>query len=90
MGPEVTGWRPDPAILASIPDASARGSYADHTTVPAGRVVAWPARLGITEAAAIGVAYSTASGTLVEKAGMRPGDHVLITAASGGGVRQLA
>src|ERR1700677_2715373 len=42
------------------------------------------ARLAITEAAAIWVAYSTAYGALVEKAGMRPGDHVLITAASGG------
>jgi len=30
------------------------------------------------------VAYSTAYGALVEKAGLRPGDHVLITAASGG------
>ena len=30
------------------------------------------------------VTYSTAYGALVEKAGMRPGDHVLIAAASGG------
>jgi len=54
------------------------------SAVPASRVTAWPAGLGIPEAAAVWVAYSTAYGALVEKAGMRPGDHVLITAASGG------
>jgi NADPH:quinone reductase-like Zn-dependent oxidoreductase len=85
LGPGVTRLEiGDPVILAAIPDASVRGSYAEYTTVPASRVVARPAGLGITEAAAVWVAYSTAYGALVEKAGMRPGDHVLITAASGG------
>jgi NADPH:quinone reductase-like Zn-dependent oxidoreductase len=85
LGPEVTGLEiGDPVILTAIPDASARGSYADHTTVSVSRVIPRPAGLSITEAAAIWVAYSTAYGALVEKAKMRPGDHVLITAASGG------
>ncbi|MCO5968437.1 zinc-dependent alcohol dehydrogenase family protein [Actinoallomurus soli] len=85
LGPETTGLEiGDPVILTAIPDASARGSYAEYTTLPASRVIARPAGLGITEAAAVWVAYSTAYGALVEKAGMRPGDHVLITAASGG------
>ncbi|MGW2827065.1 zinc-dependent alcohol dehydrogenase family protein [Streptomyces sp. NPDC001443] len=85
LGPEVTGLKiGDPVILAAVPDASARGSYAEYTTLPASRVVARPAALAVTEAAAVWVAYSTAYGALVEKAGMRPGDHVLITAASGG------
>jgi len=85
LGPDVTGLEiGDPVILTAIPDASVRGSYAEYTTVPASRVVARPAGLGITQAAAIWVAYSTAYGALVEKAGMRPGDQVLITAASGG------
>jgi NADPH:quinone reductase-like Zn-dependent oxidoreductase len=85
LGPEVTGLESgDPVILTAVPDASVRGSYAEYTTVPASRVIARPAGLAITEAAAIWVAYSTAYGALVEKAGMRPGDHVLITAASGG------
>jgi NADPH:quinone reductase-like Zn-dependent oxidoreductase len=84
-GPQIAGLEiGDPVILAAIPDANARGSYAEYTTVPASRVIARPAGLGITEAAAIWVAYSTAYGALVEKARMRPGDHVLITAASGG------
>jgi NADPH:quinone reductase-like Zn-dependent oxidoreductase len=73
----------DPVVITAIPDAGVRGSYAEYTTVPASRVVARPAGLGVTEAAAIWVGYSTAYGALVEKAGMRPGDHVLVTAASG-------
>jgi NADPH:quinone reductase-like Zn-dependent oxidoreductase len=85
LGPGVTGLEiGDPVILAAVPDASVRGSYAEYTTLPASRVVARPAGLAVPEAAAIWVAYSTAYGALVEKAGMRPGDHVLITAASGG------
>ena len=85
LGPGVTGLEiGDPVILTAIPDASVRGSYAEYTTVPASQVVARPAGLAVTEAAAIWVAYSTAYGALVEKAGMRPGDHVLVTAASGG------
>ncbi|WP_449352458.1 zinc-dependent alcohol dehydrogenase family protein [Streptomyces shaanxiensis] len=85
LGPEVTGLKiGDPVILTAVPDASARGSYAEYTTIPASQVVGRPAGLGPTEAAAIWVALSTAYGALVEKAGMRPGDHVLITAASGG------
>ncbi|WAL65403.1 zinc-dependent alcohol dehydrogenase family protein [Amycolatopsis cynarae] len=85
VGPEVTGLEIGaPVILTAVPDASVRGSYAEYTTVPASRVVSRPAGLETTEAAAIWVAYSTAYGALVEKAGMRPGDHVLVTAASGG------
>ncbi|MFI0938642.1 zinc-dependent alcohol dehydrogenase family protein [Streptomyces sp. NPDC021020] len=85
LGPGVTGLREGAAvILAAVPDAHVRGSYAEYTTLPASRVVARPAGLGTTEAAAVWVAFSTAYGALVEKAGMRPGDHVLVTAASGG------
>jgi NADPH:quinone reductase-like Zn-dependent oxidoreductase len=85
LGPGVTGLAiGDPVILTAVPDANVRGTYAEYTTVPASRVVARPAGLEIAEAAAIWVAYSTAYGALVEKARMRPGDHVLVTAASGG------
>jgi NADPH:quinone reductase-like Zn-dependent oxidoreductase len=84
LGPEITGLRiGDPVILTAIPDPSARGSYAQYSTLPASQVIARPAELDVTEAAAVWVGYSTAYGALVEKAAMRPGDHVLITAASG-------
>ncbi|MFI7024215.1 zinc-dependent alcohol dehydrogenase family protein [Micromonospora sp. NPDC049900] len=85
LGPGVTGLKVgDPVILTAVPDASVRGSHAEYTTIPASRVVARPTGLTVAEAAAIWVAFSTAYGALVEKAGMRPGDHVLVTAASGG------
>ncbi|MDT7841970.1 zinc-dependent alcohol dehydrogenase family protein [Streptomyces justiciae] len=85
LGPDTTGLKiGDPVILSAVPDASARGSYAEYTTRPASQVLPRPAGLGVTEAAAVWVGYSTAYGALVEKAGIRPGDHVLITAASGG------
>jgi NADPH:quinone reductase-like Zn-dependent oxidoreductase len=85
LGHGVTGIEiGDPVIITAVPDASARGTYAEFTTIPASRIVPRPAGLGVEEAAAIWVAFSTAYGALVEKAGMRPGDHVLVTAASGG------
>lgn len=85
LGPGTTGLKiGEPVILAAVPDPTARGSYAAYTTLPASQVLPRPAGLGVTEAAAVWVAYSTAYGALVEKAGMRPGDHVLVSAASGG------
>lgn len=72
----------DPVIITAVPDMDLRGTYAEHTLVPAERVIARPAGLDPVAAAALWVAYSTAYGALVEKAGMRPGDTVLITAAS--------
>jgi NADPH:quinone reductase-like Zn-dependent oxidoreductase len=84
VAPDVSGFAiGDPVILTAVADPSARGSYAEHTTLPASQVIARPDGLGVAEAAAIWVGYSTAYGALVEKAGMRPGDHVLISAASG-------
>src|SRR5690606_4905482 len=51
---------------------------------PADRVVPRPAELDAVPAAAWWVAASTAYGALVETAGMRPGDRILVTAATGG------
>lgn len=72
----------DAVIITALPNMDRGGSYADHAVVPATAVIPRPAGLGAVEAAALWVAYSTAYGALVEKAGMRPGDHVLVTAAS--------
>lgn len=72
----------DEVIITAVPDADVRGTYAEYTVVPAGRVIARPDGIDTVGAAALWVSYSTAYGALVEKAGMRPGDRVLITAAS--------
>jgi NADPH:quinone reductase len=50
--------------------------------VAASAVIPRAAGLDATTAAALWVSYSTAYGALIEKARMRPGDHVLITAAT--------
>lgn len=72
----------DGVIITAVTDADINGTYAEYTIVPASRVIARPAGIDAASAAALWVAYSTAYGALIEKAGMRPGDHVLITAAS--------
>jgi NADPH:quinone reductase-like Zn-dependent oxidoreductase len=72
----------DPVLITAVPAMDLNGTYAESTVVPAANVIARPGGLDATAAAAFWVAYSTAYGALVEKAAMRPGDHVLITAAS--------
>ena len=72
----------DQVIITAVPAMDLNGTYAEYTVVPAASVIPRPAGLDANSAAALWVAYSTAYGALVEKAGMRPGDHVLITAAS--------
>lgn len=84
LGADVAGLAlGDPVIITAIPDAPVRGAYAEHTVLPASRVLKRPAGLSVQEAAAIWVGVSTAYGALVEQAGMRAGDRVLVTAASG-------
>ncbi|MCX5410964.1 zinc-dependent alcohol dehydrogenase family protein [Streptomyces sp. NBC_00059] len=83
VGPGVEGLAAGDAVLVTaVPAMDLNGTYAEYTTVPAATVIARPDGLDATGAAALWVAYSTAYGALVEKAGVRPGDHVLITAAS--------
>lgn len=56
--------------------------YADRAIVPAAAVVRRPEGLGAVEGAAVWMPYLTAYGALVEVGGMRPGDTVVLTAAS--------
>ncbi len=71
-------------IITAVPDMDVNGTYAEDVVVPANRAVPRPAGLDPIAGAALWVAYSTAYGALIEKAGMRPADTVLITAASSG------
>lgn len=72
-----------PVIVSAVPNAAAAGTYADYTVLAAQHVIPRPEGMDPVTAAAIWVGFSTAYGALVEKAGMRPGDRVLISAASG-------
>jgi NADPH:quinone reductase-like Zn-dependent oxidoreductase len=85
VGTDVEGFGiGDTVIVTAMPNMDINGTYAEYTTVPAARIIKRPASLDVTSAAALWVTYSTAYGALIEKAGMRPGDHLLITAASSG------
>lgn len=74
----------DAVIVTALPASDLNGTYADYTTVPASAVIVRPDGLDAVHSAALWVAGSTAYGALIEKAHMRPADHVLITAASSG------
>ncbi|MEU6450635.1 zinc-dependent alcohol dehydrogenase family protein [Streptomyces sp. NPDC046979] len=60
------------------------GTYGDHVIVPASAVVPRPSNVDPVTAAAVWMAYVTAYGALIDEGGLRPGDHVLLTAAAGG------
>jgi NADPH:quinone reductase-like Zn-dependent oxidoreductase len=58
------------------------GVYGDTATVPASAVARHPASLSWAEAAAVWMQYATAYGALIDIAGMKAGDTLLIPAAS--------
>jgi len=83
VGPGVEGFSAgDPVIITALPTMDINGTYADYTVVPASAVIPRPAGLDAATAAALWVSYSTSYGALIEKARMRPGDHVLINGAT--------
>jgi NADPH:quinone reductase-like Zn-dependent oxidoreductase len=69
-------------LITAVPDAHVNGTYASELVVPADRLIRRPADVDPVAAAALWVAHSTAYGALFEKATLRPGDHLLITAAT--------
>ncbi|MFI7611144.1 zinc-dependent alcohol dehydrogenase family protein [Nonomuraea terrae] len=83
VGPDVTGFTAGDTV-AVVPafQQSSYGAYGDHVIVPAAATVHRPASVPAQRAAAVWMACLTAYGALVEDAFTRPGDHVLITAAS--------
>ena len=84
IGPGVDSSRAgEPVMVASVPDSSENGTYAEYTTLPAGDVLKRPDSFDVIESAAVWVGFSTAYGALVELAGMGRDDTVLVTGASG-------
>lgn len=77
----------DPMLCRSftlLSDADLEGSFAEYVVLPALHVVPKPASLSDAEAAALGVTFLTAYRMLFFKAGLRPGESVLVQAAGGG------
>jgi NADPH:quinone reductase-like Zn-dependent oxidoreductase len=70
--------------VATIPgfSMSKYGVLGEEAIVPADSLGEYPAKLSPTQAAAVWMQYLTAYGALVTFGGVKPGDFVLITAAS--------
>ena len=67
-------------VLAQIE----HGGYAELVAVPEPQVVALPDEVPFVDAAAFGLGAITAHFALVRRAGLRPGETVLVTGAGGG------
>ncbi|MFJ1461378.1 zinc-dependent alcohol dehydrogenase family protein [Nocardia sp. N2S4-5] len=85
IGAEVTEFAVGDAVSTGPNiEMSAAGVYAERVVLPVESVVPRPAGLDAVTGAATWLTYSTAYGGMLETGGLRPGDHVLITAASSG------
>src|SRR5579872_3417862 len=67
-----------------LSDGDLEGSFAEYVVLPARHVVRKPPQLSWSAAGSLAVTYLTAYRMLFVKAGLRPGDSVLIHAAAGG------
>jgi NADPH:quinone reductase-like Zn-dependent oxidoreductase len=83
IGEGVQGLKVGDAV-STIPAFSQNkhGVYGDSATVPAFAVAKHPTTLSWVDAAAIWMQYATAYGALIEIAGLKTGDTILIPAAS--------
>lgn len=83
VGKDVTEFKVGDAVYGSVGDLH-RGSYADFITVRPGEIAHKPTSVDYDTAAAIPHSGQAAWQTLVEAAGLQPGQTVLIHAAAGG------
>ncbi|MEW9550244.1 zinc-dependent alcohol dehydrogenase family protein [Nonomuraea sp. NPDC050783] len=83
VGPEVAGLRPGDQVSV-VPAFSQNdyGVYAERAIVPAAAVLRRPGASGAVDGAAVWMPYMTAYGALIEVGGLRPGDTVVLNAAS--------
>jgi acyl transferase domain-containing protein/NADPH:quinone reductase-like Zn-dependent oxidoreductase/acyl carrier protein/NADP-dependent 3-hydroxy acid dehydrogenase YdfG len=79
VGPGVRGFAPGDHVMGLVPDAFAPLAVVDHRLL-----AAMPEAMTFAEAATIPVAHTTVYEALVEVAALKPGETVLIHAATGG------
>lgn len=82
-GPKARRFKPGDAVYAK-PAQDRIGAFAEYLALNENDVAAKPERLDMVQAAALPLVGLTAWQALVEKAGLRPGQKVLIHAGSGG------
>ncbi|MFD5077269.1 zinc-dependent alcohol dehydrogenase family protein [Streptomyces sp. NPDC058371] len=74
----------DPVTTGPGIEMGTQGVYAERVVLPDTALVPRPESVDAVTGAASWLTYTTAYGALLETAGLRPGDHVLITGASSG------
>ncbi|MFG2622910.1 NADP-dependent oxidoreductase [Streptomyces sp. NPDC048507] len=84
VGPGVTTLAPGDEVFGMPRHPLPAGTYAQYVTSPARHLVRKPAGLTHVRAAALPLAAMTAWQALVDTAGVRPGQRVLVHAAAGG------
>ncbi|MGC5700750.1 zinc-dependent alcohol dehydrogenase family protein [Pseudomonas sp. NFXW11] len=83
VGSSVRGVQPGDAVSLIPPlDIARWGTYGELANVPGHLLVKHPAGLSFEQAAASWMQYVTAWGALIDQARLKPGDFVLVTAAS--------
>ncbi|MEU1374847.1 NADP-dependent oxidoreductase [Streptomyces triculaminicus] len=84
VGVGVTLFAPGDEVYGMPRFPHAAGAYADYVTAPSRHFAHQPAGLGHVRSAALPLAALTAWQALVDTAGIRPGQRVLVHAAAGG------
>jgi len=82
IGDEVRGMRPGDRVFART--GALLPAFAEEITVPAGRVFVIPEALDFAAAAALYVCHNTSYHALKDRAGMRPGETLVVFGAAGG------
>jgi NADPH2:quinone reductase len=80
VGPGVTAFRPGDRVCASI----GHGGFAEQVVIDAARCIAIPDGVGFDVASAFIVTYGTSYYALKERAGLRPGEWLVVLGAAGG------
>ncbi|GAB4586261.1 alcohol dehydrogenase catalytic domain-containing protein [Nocardia sp. IFM 10818] len=80
LGPGTSGWSIGDRVMALV----GGGAHAQRLTVPADALLPIPDIIDDVAAAGFAEAFSTAWDGLVDQAGVRAGERVLITGAAGG------
>jgi putative PIG3 family NAD(P)H quinone oxidoreductase len=80
VGPDVTGWQPGDEVCALM----AGGGYAEKVAVPAGQVLPAPPGLDLVDTAALPETTCTVYANLVQVAGLRDGETLLVHGGASG------
>ncbi|MVS99975.1 NAD(P)H-quinone oxidoreductase [Devosia marina] len=80
MGEAVTGFARGDEVMA----LTNGGGYAEYVAVPFGQVLPLPDKWSLAEAAVLPETWFTITQTLVMRAGLEPGMHVLVHGGAGG------